>query len=200
MKRFKVTIEGTTPLLMHAFTDAAQIEATEATRASLQGDRGNPQEQAEGALYKDEAGNIVIPQPNLLRCLIDAGKYFKAGRGKVSTQKTSLIPACVDIPGAVIPLQHKQPWTVDTRPVRIPATGGRILRHRPCFDDWLLNFELEIDTDILTAKVIRDILDAAGKRVGLGDFRPDCKGPFDKFVVTQWKEQRSAAPQALAAD
>jgi len=34
-------------------------------------------------------------------------------------------------------------------------------------------------------------VDAAGKRIGLGDFRPDCKGPFGRFVVTKWKTSKA---------
>jgi len=30
-------------------------------------------------------------------------------------------------------------------------------------------------------------VDSAGKRVGLGDFRPARKGPFGKFRVDEWK-------------
>jgi hypothetical protein len=41
---------------------------------------------------------------------------------------------------------------------------------------------------MIAPKLVREIVDAAGKRIGLGDFRPSCKGPFGKFVVTQWKE------------
>jgi hypothetical protein len=43
-----------------------------------------------------------------------------------------------------------------------------------------------VDTDFLPIKLFRDLVDAAGKRVGLGDFRPDKKGPFGKFVVVSW--------------
>jgi hypothetical protein len=75
-----------------------------------------------------------------------------------------------------------------TRAVRIPSTGGRILCHRPCFHDWKLSFTLHVDTDMLSPNLLREIVDAAGKRIGLGDFRPDCKGPFGKFVVTNWQE------------
>lgn len=73
--------------------------------------------------------------------------------------------------------------------MRIPSTGGRILCHRPCFHDWKLSFTIDLDTDIIGVKLLREILDAAGKRIGLGDFRPACKGPFGKFVVTNWKTQ-----------
>jgi hypothetical protein len=39
----------------------------------------------------------------------------------------------------------------------------------------------------MTVKLLREILDASGKRIGLGDFRPACKGPFGKFVVVKWE-------------
>lgn len=184
MIRFAITIEGTTPLLMNKFTDAAQLKATSSNGTSTVGDRGTGREQAELKLYTHD-DVIGIPQPNLLRCLIDAGKWFKAGRVKITTQKTSMIPACVDIDGVFLPLRHDG-WEVDMRPVRIPATGGRILTSRPMFEKWALDFEAGLDVDIIGKSMFREIVDAAGKRVGLGDFRPDCKGPFGKFVVTRW--------------
>lgn len=189
MKRFTVTIEGTTPLLCNNFTDAAQLQATNGTRLATNGDSGTPREKAEAKLYIGHDGRAMIPQPNLFRCLIDAGKYFKAGRSKVTTQKSSLLPACVEIEEIELPIAHSEPWAVDTRAVRIPSTGGRILCHRPCFHDWKLAFTLAIETSLISVKLLREIVDAAGKRIGLGDFRPDCKGPFGKFVVTRWEEQ-----------
>lgn len=181
-----VTIAGATPLLLNRFTDEAQMKATSGTTGAITGDKGTPREQAEKKLYKSRNGDLVIPQPNMLRCIIDSGKYFKAGKSKVTTQKSSIIPACVDIHGVELPLVSREGWRVDMRPVRIPATGGRILCHRPCFDDWSVTFTATIDTDLISEGLFRELVDAAGKRIGLGDFRPDCKGPFGKFVVTQW--------------
>jgi hypothetical protein len=184
-----VTIEGVTPLLCNKFTDAASMAATNGTRSSAVGDRGTPREQAEARLYVGQDNKHVIPQPNIFRAIIDAGTFFKAGKSKITTQKTSLIPACVAIPCVEVPIEHKDPWEVDTRAVRIPSTGGRILCHRPFFHDWRLSFTIDLDTDIIGVKLLREILDAAGKRIGLGDFRPACKGPFGKFVVTRWETQ-----------
>lgn len=189
MKRISAVIEGVTPLLCNRFTDAAQMAATNGNRLASVGEKGTPMEQAQARLYLGHDGNPMIPQPNLFRCLIDGGQFFKAGKSKITTQKSSLIPACAEIEGLEIPLKHKEPWTVDTRAVRIPSTGGRILCHRPCFHDWRLSFALSIDTDMISAKLMREIVDAAGKRIGLGDFRPACKGPFGKFVVVKWSEE-----------
>ena len=132
----------------------------------------------------------------MFRCIIDAGKFFKSGRSKITTQKSSLVPACVELEGIdkpmEIPIQHKDPWTVDTRPVRNPVTGGRFLCHRPSFNDWKLEFWLAIDEEMMGAALLRELLDAGGRRIGLGDFRPDRKGPFGKFVVTRWTEEAIA--------
>lgn len=182
------TIEGTTPLLCNKFTDAAAMSASSGNRMAAVGERGTPREQAEAKLYIGHDGKFIVPQPNLFRCLIDAGTFFKCGRSKITTQKSSMIPACVEIHGIELPLQHKEPWQVDTRAVRIPATGGRILCHRPSFNDWRIAFTLSLDSSMITSKLLREIIDAAGKKIGLGDFRPDRKGPFGKFVVTSWKE------------
>lgn len=190
MKTFDITIEGITPLLCNNFHDAAALAATNGSRSSMAvGDKGSPREQASAKLYRDEDGRCVIPQPNLFRCIIDAGKYFKAGKTKVTTQKSSLIPACVEIEGLHCLIDHKDDWDVDTRPVRIPATGGRILAHRPRFNDWRLTFTANLDESEMSAKLFREIVDAAGRKIGLGDFRPDCKGPFGKFVVIKWEEK-----------
>jgi hypothetical protein len=191
--KINVTIEGKTPLLCNRFGDQEQMDATNGTRLVNKGERGSPKEQAEKKLYLGCDGKtLMIPQPNMFRCIIDAGKFFKNGKSKVTTVKTSLIPACLELAGhdnpLEIPVISKDGWTVDTRAVRIPATGGRIQAHRPCFHDWQLSFLLELDETEMSEKLLRDIVDAAGKKIGLGDFRPDCKGPFGKFVVIEWKK------------
>lgn len=189
MKTINITIEGTTPLMLQRFTDEAQMSATNGTRASAVGDSaGSPLEQAESRLYKDEYDQPVIPGPNLFACIIAGGKFFKSGKSKVTTMKSSLIPACATISEIVIPIESTGGWQVDTRPVRIPSTGGRILRHRPMFQDWRLSFSVEIDESVMGVRLFREIVDAAGSRVGLGEFRPDCKGPFGKFVIVSWAE------------
>jgi hypothetical protein len=154
-----VVIEGTTPLLCNKFTDAAAMAATSGNRMSAVGEKGTPREQAEARLYIGSAGKPTIPQPNLFRCIIDAGTFFKAGKSKVTTQKSSMIPACVDVQGVELAIEHREPWQVDTRAVRIPSTGGRILCHRPSFNDWRISFTVSVDTSMMTVKLLREIID-----------------------------------------
>jgi hypothetical protein len=119
MKTIKITIEGITPLMLCAFTDAAAQAATDGNRAASNGERLTPKEEAESFLYKDEDGQPIIPNPNMLRCIMDGGAFFKSGRSKITTQKSSLVPACTTIEEIAIPIKSREGWTVDTRPVRI---------------------------------------------------------------------------------
>jgi hypothetical protein len=186
-----IRIDGITPLICNRFTDAAAESASNGSRGSSAGqDRGTPLDIAQSKLYIGNDGNPMIPQPNLLRCLVEGGRFTKIGKSQVTTAKSSILYACVDVQGAEVPIIHQQPWKVDTRAVRIPSTGGRILAHRPMFDDWALEFVVDLDTSILGEKLLRQIIDDAGKRIGMGDFRPQCKGPYGRFVVNNWEVQK----------
>jgi hypothetical protein len=185
MNMIDVTIQGTTPLLINRFCDEAQMAATRGNSETYKPNRA-PAEEALTRLYTDENGVPVMPQPNILRCITDAGKFFKVGKGRVSNAKSSLVPACVSLNDVHYPIRSEHGWTVDQRPIRNPSTGGRVLRFRPMFHDWAISFKMLLDEEIISEALLRDLLDTAGKRIGLGDFRPDCKGPFGKFVITNW--------------
>lgn len=185
-----IIAEGIVPLITNRFTDEAAQQATDGDRGSSAGaDRGTPFEIAEKKLYKGLDGKPMIPSPNLLRSIVDGGYFTKLGKKQVTTARSSMLYSCVGINAVEIPIIHKQPWKVDTRPVRIPSTGGRILAHRPMFDDWRLEFEVELDTSIINAKLFRQIVDDAGSRIGLGDFRPSTKGPFGRYKIVKWQQQ-----------
>lgn len=188
MKSVKVKISGVTPLICNRFHDEAAEKASSGQSASMAaGSRGTPLEIAEKKLYPGVDGKPMIPQPNLLRCIVDGGKFHKAGKKQITTKSESLLYACADIEGSEIKIENKQPWKVDTRAVRIPSTGGRILAHRPMFDDWAMEFVLTFDDTFINEKLLRQIVDDAGARIGLGDFRPSCKGPYGKFRVDSWE-------------
>lgn len=77
-------------------------------------------------------------------------------------------------------------FEVDSRPVTIPATKGRIMRHRPRFDQWGAAFEMQINDDLLSVDMAHQLLNEAGLSIGIGDFRPEKRGPFGTFRVTKF--------------
>lgn len=199
--RIGVTIHGISPLLMNRFTEASEIAVSGGTALSFRGHKGSPREQAEPKRYADlHTGALYIPGANIFAAIIAAGAFHKAGKSKLTTLKTSLIPAGLMVEELVCALHGAtgapiSEWEVDSRSVVIPSTGGRVMCHRPRIDEWYCTFALEVDTDMFSPQLIRAVVDDAGKKIGLGDYRPARKGPFGRFVVTNWQE----APSLLAA-
>ena len=174
MKKITCKIRGISPLLMHRFPLDEQDGMS----------KKPPQEQAENAAYRDpQTGELYIPGVNIQRALVSAASFSK-GKGRASLVK--IAAACLLVNGEYLSLGRKD-YAVDTRPVVIPATGGRILRHRPRLDSWACEFELEYDEELLSEVQVRSIVDDCGSRVGLLDFRPACKGPYGRFMVTEWE-------------
>ena len=179
--KLDVEITGLTPLLMHRFN----IE-----EHGLKKDKNlTPREEAQRVCYEDEKKRLYYPTTNIYACLIEAGKFHKEGKVKVTTARSSLIPAGVMIECEFVYFKKPKDWEVDSRSVVVPSTGGRIVCHRPRLDEWSLEFTLTLDTKMFTPKFIRTLVDDAGCKVGLGDFRPARKGIYGRFVVTNWKER-----------
>jgi hypothetical protein len=190
--RIQVTIEGLTPLIMNRFTDEAEIATTSGHSPAFKGNgRGTPREQAARTAYRDpKTGELYVPGPNIFASLVDAGKFHKLGKNKLTTQKSSLVPAGLLVPELMVPLGTKE-FEVDSRRVRIPATGGCVMRHRARLDRWKTSFTLEVDETMFSPQFVRALVDDAGKKVGLGDYRPATRGPFGRFVVSGWKVEPS---------
>jgi hypothetical protein len=147
-------------------------------------DKLPPEQQAEHAAYRDEATRqLYIPGLAFQRSLVGAAKFSK-GRGRLSLQGE--VCACVMVTPECALLGTTK-FVVDSRPVVIAATKGRILRHRPRLDIWSTTFEIEFDPTLLRESQMRKIVDDAGSRVGLLDFRPERKGSFGRFSVVNWK-------------
>jgi len=171
--KVKVTIRGIAPLLMHAFP-LEPITAFE---------KLPKEKQAEHAAYRDpDSKELYVPGIAIQRCLIQAATYSK-GKGRASLQKETA--ASVLVSPERVSLGQKN-YAIDSRPVVVPATKGRVIRHRPRIEPWELTFDVEFDPTLMTEPQLRKVIDDAGSRVGLLDFRPEKKGSFGRFMVVAW--------------
>jgi hypothetical protein len=173
-KVIRVEIKGKSPLLMHKYP----MEPIEGI------DKKSPEEQAEYAAYRDEATKILyIPSLCLQRALVGSAVFSK-GKGRASLQK--VVASCVMVSPVSLFLGTKD-YVVDSQRVVIPSTKGSVIRHRPRLDIWKVAFDVEYDDTLMKEEQLRKVVDDAGQRVGLLDFRPACKGPYGRFMVTSWK-------------
>lgn len=203
MSFFKVSVQGESPLLMNRFTEAAAAKVSAGSSSAITvSSKGTPREQAEPRLYLSADGKPMLPGPNVFRGIIDAGSFHKAGRRQITTGKSSLVPAGIQLVELECTIENpfgsKVEWEVDSRSVVNPATGGRMMCHRPRFDAWRISFTLKVDDAMFDERIVRLLVDDLGSKIGLGDFRPSRKGPFGRFMVVHW-EREVARPSAKVA-
>lgn len=177
MAKAKVTIEGTSALMMKRYPEVP-IEGFE---------KKTPKEQAEISSYRIPGSKeLYIPGVAVQRALTKAAAYSK-GRGRASLQKVAA--ACLMVEPEYIGLGTDK-YVVDSRPVVVPATKGRIMRHRPRIDKWKVSFKLEWDETLMDEPQIKRIVEDMGKRVGLLEFRPACNGPYGRSKVVKFIREK----------
>ena len=167
-ERIQVKITGTRPLLMHA------IPKDFGQKKTGRGVQPDPKTDAESAMYRDREGKIAIPSLNLLSCLRKAAGDYKIP-GKSRKTFRDLIFSGIQITSVYIPLDcngtdPEKAWEIDLMPVNIQR--AKILRARPRFDEWSMEFEIEIVDPLVQPEVLKEMLESAGRFIGLCDYRP----------------------------
>jgi len=185
-----VTIKGISPLLMHRFTEEATIAVEDSPhkgRARFDRKTATPREIAQHHAYINEAdGHLVLPIANLTAAIMDAGSFFKIGKKQVTTQKSSLVPAGLWLQGAYCDLGTSE-FEVDSRRIVNANNNNPAISHRPRLDEWSCQFTLEHDISMFDDTLARALVDTAGKRIGVGSYRPQRRGTFGRFVVDKWE-------------
>lgn len=180
MKEIKVTIEGTTPILFNRFRDVAiEGKSKKRTGAVASSD-------IEDKLYTDEKKKVVLPSVYLKNSLVEAGKQFKiVGKGKSTYSK--LLASTIDISPFYIDFKSDKYEVFRISAVN-PMTKGRMMTERPMFKKWSASFSVVINDEAIDSSIVNEVLEHAGKYVGIGDWRPEKKGMFGKFMISSFKE------------
>lgn len=185
--RIGVTLEGVTPLLMNAMSTEQLLNIRNKVKAPKNAARPSPRDEAESKVHRMPDGDPHIPVAMLMSCLIGAGQFVRLdGKKQISTAKSTVLPGLLTIEDRWLPLSPKT-WEVDIAQGRNPNGGEAVCIIRPRFDSWAFALTLSVDQTQIGLNVIRELVDIAGNRVGLGDFRPKCKGTFGRFCVTRWE-------------
>jgi len=173
-ERYRVRIQGTSPLLQHRFVGGRSTQKT--------GQTYNNEKLAEESRYCDAEGNLVQPALHLEAAMIKAAANFRF-QGK----KTFKDPfrSAVFIEPELIP-HEIQEWTIDERPVVV--NKSRIIRARARLDAWALSFVILVIDERITGAIVKDVLTDAGQYYGIGDNRPR----FGRFEVVGFERVEEA--------
>ena len=191
-----VRVKGVTPLMMHnpaqLMQSAGRGQRTGAKSVPL------PEHEAELGTYRMADGTFCVPAEAVRNAIIAASAQFVVKGRK--TWKTRVAPAVWVVPRDWIPLleaDEARPLTeyvVDVRRCVLTGVTGRpaVMRARPRFDTWGLQFKIEYDTSMFPDSVeaeeaLYKILELAGREVGILEYRPSKGGWYGRFVIEEFE-------------
>lgn len=187
MKTINCEICGITPLLIHRFGENA--EQAGPSRPQLTASK-TPREAAQEVVYQAKDGSYFFNAASITGAMSNAGANHKMRGSRKSLR--FVVPAACRVNSDTITILNgdgpAKTFEVDSRPVTIPSTKGRIMRHRPRFDQWSAKFDLVVNEKLLPVELAQQLLEEAGLSVGVGDFRPERRGPFGTFRITRFEE------------
>jgi hypothetical protein len=136
-----------------------------------------------GGLYLDESGKPCLTADVILGLLSAAGAKLKSKKP---------IQAGVFTDEDFFPLEYpgsKDPETMYSKKEHVHVARAKvgtsaIMRVRPRFKEWKITFTLNIVTDVVDEKTVRDSLELAGRIVGLGDWRPR----YGRYNLIAWEK------------
>lgn len=181
-----VKVQGVSPLMQHRFPIPELDEMSKGGTRST-GAKDYTQEWRE-YFYETKGGMIYQPASHFEACMVKSAVNFKiTGKGR-KTYKDLFRAAVFVTPDQIshdtavpesLDTDADKPLYLDVRPVVIQRS--RVVRIRPTFSPgWNLEFQIEVIDDQIAPELVKDVLDLAGKTVGIGDFRPR----FGRFMVT----------------
>jgi len=179
-----ITIQGVPPGML---MDTGQRINFNGNRVKV-ADRRPPREQAETCLYigvKEHKGKIVLPAENLLACLVGGGRFVKVGRRQVSTSQSSILAGALTL-DQTESLVVSEGWEVLSAHPR-NAAGSSSQSYMPLFTDWACSLQCSLDCSFIPLDAFRQVVDIAGRLIGLGPMRPERKRMYGRFLVTEWK-------------
>lgn len=185
----KVTFRSLSPLLMHSNDGvnpmnpiSKKIKEITKKRTKTEEDLMRIMElEYELAIYFDKNVGVHIPAICVEGTIRNAAKKIKKGTD---------VKCGVFVGPDYIPLIYDGPKTIDElfkderfqHVSAVTVNRSSVMRCRPRFDKWAITFDLQYDSTLLNRDEIAQILDIAGKYIGICDYRPRY-GRFEASTV-----------------
>lgn len=173
-------VRGTSPLIMHRWSEKAKREMREkhAGKKTKVREARNPEKEAEEATYCTSDGRVAIDGMAFKSSLVTAA-HKDIGIEKTLVRK-ALFLVC-DNRENLIAIDCSEP-IVREDCVRVGA-GSADLRYRPEFREWSFAAKLQVDSELLTEADVLSLVDRAGFGVGIGEWRPEKGGEYGRFEI-----------------
>lgn len=184
-----VPIVGTTPLIMHRFSEKAKRQMLD----NMQGRKApkelkDPQAEFEAAFYYMKDGETYgFPVLAFKAATVGGCRFYPRNAITMTALKQFLFFR--GEAGADGQSMAKIEGTAHMREdvVRV-GRGGTDLRYRPQFDEWSTVLEVIYVPSALTRGSVLSLIDAGGLGVGVGEWRPEKDGDFGTYRIDSTRD------------
>ena len=179
MIAIQVEIEGTTPLLMNKYNMEAELSRQKGKRITKTYDVNVESEK--GAYWgSGKKKELIIPSEVLYASILNASSFHKINRRSAK----SILAGSIRVEPMEISLGTSK-YVVDIRPVVIQR--ARVIKGRARLDKWKASFQITYNEKLIgDPEIIRTVLEEAGQRIGIMDFRPQKGGQYGTFKITKF--------------
>lgn len=137
----------------------------------------------DAGLYHDEKLGPFIPAVNVKKSFQLAAGRWKLGAAVSRGVTFATTKVAVQYDG---PRDRDGLYAAgfkDVRPIKNGGfNAGRVMRTRPCFEDWALEAQLYVDPHEIGVEDLAKVVERA-QRYGVGDYRPE----FGLFSAEMWE-------------
>ena len=196
---YEIEIKGIRPLVMHngaagldtrspANLEKAEIAKKRGSNRTAADDARLAELECQTALWLDMDGAPTIPAAAIRAAIETGARKLKQGpqvREGLIVDRILEFIYDRNMGATVEELGKSAQFTVG-----VVVQRNRVLRTRAKFDDWGLVFVVEYDRALVDREQLETWLDIAGRRIGLGDWRPEKSGDYGRFEVVAIKERK----------
>jgi len=173
-----VTVEGSADMLFHRWN----CESVDAKASAAKNSKAKKTDDIESYVWRNTKDEICVPGEYFRQSIITAAKFKQDPRSPRKSAMDLFKAGIVTLtPLASLGTTH---WDyLDTRRVMIQRAG--INRTRPAFcAGWIAKVDFQVLTpEYIDPILFQDVLNTAGKLIGVGDFRPT----YGRFMITEFK-------------
>ena len=202
MSFYNVKLRGIRPLIMHngaagidkrspANLEKADIARKKGSNRTEADDERLRELECQTSIWYDYNEAPTIPAAAIRTAIETAARKLKQGsqvrEGMAITEIISFDYDRAALGATVEELGRKAQFTVP-----VVVQRNRLERTRAKFDIWSVTFTIDADDELVDQQQLESWLDIAGRRIGLGDWRPEKSGDFGRFEVVEIKRVEPA--------
>ena len=177
----RVPILGTTPLIVHRFSEKAKRQMLDAMQGRKSPkENKDPQAEYEASFYRLKDGTYGFPTIAFKAATVGAARFY-AQLTMTGLKQSMFFRGEPGEDGQQLCRIEGEPRMREDA-VRV-GRGGSDLRYRGEFPEWSSYVDVTYVTSALTRESVLSLIDAGGMGVGIGEWRPEKDGDFGTFRV-----------------